>query len=286
MSTMTKVFVVLTAVLSIVLSILTVSFAAGSANWRKLAEDYQQLQNAEVAKRMHLEALMATNLALKDDAQKAVSGALEDSQKKNTQLTTDLASARNDLARKTNEATAFEAGRKKLEEIVAVLTSSLTTVEKNYQTILAQNNELQTRNQQLNSRLLDVTSNLTIANDQLRNEKEKTYNLEKQNAELQRRMAEGRRAPSGLESPAGTTPAAAAVAGPIRGEVTNVDGAYASVNVGDSSGVAPGMTFMIHRGDAFVAELVIDTVRPREAGGKIRTAKDSVRPGDAVVYGL
>lgn len=286
MSTMTKVFIVLTTVFAITLSVLTISGSAQSANYKQLAEDMQVGWNAAFVERANTEASMYVALAMKDDQVRSISGQLADAQKNAQKLSDDLASARNDLSRATIDKVAAEAGRKKLEEILGVTTGQLTTIQKDYQTILAQNIELQTRNQKINGRLLELNSNLTIASDQIRNLQEKLYTSEQQLKELQSRSASGRRTPAPGETPTGVAAVAPPAAGPIRGEIVDVNGNYASINVGDTSGVSPGMTFLVHRGDTYVAELVIDTVWPKQAGGKLRTVSGDVRQGDRATFGM
>jgi hypothetical protein len=78
------------------------------------------------------------------------------------------------------------------------------------------------------------------------------------------------------------------VAGEIRGEIIEIDGVYAAINVGESSGVVAGMTFMIYReGGAYLGDLIIEQVRPHQAGGRLTTlVEGEVRKGDAVIYGM
>ena len=67
MSTMTKVFVVLTSVVAIVLSCLAVATAARWSNVKQDLDSYQQLYQAELVSRMSTQSLAATALAMKDD---------------------------------------------------------------------------------------------------------------------------------------------------------------------------------------------------------------------------
>ena len=286
MSTMTKVFIVLTAVLSIALSCLFISAAAQWTHWKDLAQDYKTLAAAESTASRNLQAIMEGSLAVKEDQLQAMTRAHDTAQRDLQEKVNDLTDARNELARRTNEAVAADADRKKLAEILDVQTAEVTALQKQNQTLLTQNIDLQTRNTRLNSRVLELTSNVTIMTDQLRNLQEKLYASEQQVAELQQRMASGRRVAPVDAAPASVVPVAAPVAGPIRGEVTKVDGNYVSINIGQSSGVVSGMTFMVHRGTSFVAELVVDRVWPKQAGGKLRTVRGSVQSGDAVAYGL
>ncbi len=289
MSTMTKVFVVLTSVVAIVLSCLTVATAARWSNLKDQIDSYQQLYQAELVKRMNLEGIMAVGLAMKDDAFKAQSQLLAREHEEVRRVTSDLATKSLDLARETNDRVAAEAGRKKLEEILQVQTEEVTASRKYQQELLTDNIDLQTRNQRLAGRVLELTSQTTILTDELRNLQEKLFAAEQKMKDLQQTMVAGARRPAeGGEAPAGVVPVSPQVAGPIRGEVVEVDGRYVSLSVGETSGVVQGMTFMIYRGAAYVGDVRVESVRPRESGGKVTMVAggQSVQRGDQVIYGL
>ncbi|HEX7010561.1 MAG TPA: hypothetical protein VF184_11295, partial [Phycisphaeraceae bacterium] len=57
------------------------------------------------------------------------------------------------------------------------------------------------------------------------------------------------------------------------------------VNVGRSDGVQENMKFMVHRGDQFVGNLVIEAVDADASAGRIVLAKDQIQPGDAILAG-
>lgn len=287
MSTMTKVFVVLNCVMAIVLSCLTVAGAAGWANTQQLVQTEQRRADAESVRARQVEATAAASLAIKDDAIQERDRLLATAAQERARLDEQVATLRNELAKQTNMAVAAEAGRKKLEEILGVQTAELTNTQKQNQVLLAQSIELQTRNQRLSSRLLEVTGQLTIATDQARNLTEKNYALEQQLREKEQALASGRRVAAAPETPVGVMAVSPLVAGPIRGEIVNLDGRYASLNIGETSGVVAGMTFMVYRDGEYIGDLQIDTVRPKESGAKVvLVAKDRVvQVGDRVVYG-
>jgi hypothetical protein len=192
-----------------------------------------------------------------------------------------------ELSQVKNEALAFEAGRTKLQEILDVNTGELKALQKQNQTLLSQNIDWQSRSARQNSRILELTTNVTIQQDQIRNLQEKLYAAEQQIAAAQQGVGvpTARALPA---SPAGAVAVAPTVAGEIRGEVTRVDGIYAEINVGESSGVSAGMTFMVYRvGGAYLGDLTIERVRPNQAGGKLTTrVAGEVREGDSVVFGM
>ncbi len=287
MSTMTKVFIVLTSVVAIVLSVLTVATAARWSNQKEQIENYQTLYQSEFVRRANVEALMATSLAMKDDAIQDKAQLLAKQEEAVRKLTDDMATVRTDLARKTNEKEAAEAGRKKIEEMLSVTMGELTGLQKQNQTLLTQNIDVQTRNQRLASRVLELTSQVTIATDEIRNMQEKNYALEQKVKELQQAIASGVRQVTPAVPPTGAVPQTPLVAGPIRGEIATVDGGYVSINIGEASGVAKGMKFVVYRGEVYIGDLEIQTVRPKEAGGKMTllNSGQEVRRGDRAVYG-
>lgn len=288
MSTMTKVFIVLTSVLAIVLSSLTVAAAAQWSNAKEDIEKYQELVASETVRRMQVESVMATSLAMKDDAIRQRDQMLAQANEEIRRQTDDLASVRTGLARTTNEKVAAEAGRNKLQEILDVQTAELNATRKQNELLVSENIELQTRNQRLSSRLLEVTGNLTVAAEQVRNLQEKLYAAEQAAKQAQVTAGPARVAAQPVDTPPSVSAVSPLVVGPIRGEVVEIDGRYVSISVGETSGVAEGMTFMIHRGGTYVGDLRVETVWPKKAGGKVVMLAQGleVQVGDWVTYGL
>ena len=287
MSTLTKVLVVLTAVLSIALSCLFIAAAAQWDNWKALALDYQTGRDAAITQAQSTAATMQAALAMKDEAlatqARKHQAALDELRNLNDQN----AELRSNLSKTENQRLAAEAGRTKLQEILDVTTGELKATQKQNQTLLSQNIDLQSRNARQNSRILELTTSVTILRDQNRNMQEKLYASEQQNAELEQRAGApvARARPT---APPGALAVVPTVAGEIRGEIIEVDRVYATINVGEGSGVVPGMTFMVYReGGAYLGDLIIEQVRPKQAGGRLTTlVEGEVRKGDAVVYGM
>lgn len=285
MSTMTKVFVVLTTVLTVALSCLFISASAQWDNYRELAQRYQTERDAERTHRENAQASAQASLALKDDALAERARELDQAKAEAKRLADEMAALKSEMAVVKNERLGFEAGRTKLQEILDVTTGELKSLQKQNQSLLAQNIDLQSRNARLNSRVLDLTTNVSILTDEGRHLQEKLYALE-QSAANAPASGGGMRPASGAPSVRGATAARPAVAS-IRGTISAVDGVYASIDVGETSGVQPGMTFMVYRDGMYLCDLTVDSVRPQEAGGKLSShATGSVKPGDSVSYGL
>jgi hypothetical protein len=286
-STLTKVFVVLTSVLCIALSVMFIAAAAQWDNWKELALNNQTLRDAAITQSQSTAAAAQAALAMKDEALAVQSRKLGDALDEVRDLKDQNAKLQSELSQVKNERLALEAGRTKLQEILDVTTGELKAVQKQNQTLLSQNIDLQSRIARQNSRILELTTNVTIKEDENRNIQEKLYASEQQRAKLEQRAAA---APTRVlpESPPGAVPVAPTVAGEIRGEIVHVEGVYAEINVGEGAGVVPGMTFMVYReGGAYLGDLIIERVQPDRAGGKLTTlVKGEVRKGDSVVYGM
>ncbi|MEP0847261.1 MAG: hypothetical protein HRF50_10645 [Phycisphaerae bacterium] len=288
MSTLTKVFIVLTSVLSVALSCLFISAAAQWDNWKALAQTYQVARDAAITHEQNAVAAAQASLALKAEELAARTRELEEARAAQQRAEQELAQVRSELAQTKNERIAFEAGRAKLQEILSVTTGELKSLQQQHQTVLDQNIDLQTRNGRLNGRVLELTTNVTILNDQIRNLQEKLYASEQRVASAQRVAAPSVQ-PAAVATPApGVVVAKPAAAGEIKGRITAVQGTYASIDVGESSGVSVGMTFMVYRGTStYLGELVVDKVRPNEAGGKlVLLTQGAISVGDLVTNAI
>ena len=278
MSTMTKVFVVLTAVLSIIASVLFISASAQWANWKELAGNFQTLAAAAQTERDNAIATMEAALAMKDDALRNKDSLLQEERRRTQSLTDSLTEKQGELVRVRNDKAAAESGRTKLQEILGVVTGEVEGLrEQNHALVL---DKIRNRDEitALNARVLELTADGTILREQVRNLQEKLVSSERYAADVK---ARGGRLTAAVDEPTVVLPT---VAGPIRGEITQVDGSYASVNIGQSSGVVEGMTLMVYRGGTFLGELVVGSVRPGEAGGRLQTVQGAVQPGDRVAF--
>ena len=287
MSVLTKVFIVLTSVLCIALSCLFVASAAQWDNHRANAEDLLKARDAAIASAQAAASTSQAGLAMKDQELAAAAEKIRVAQNEAQRLRDQNAQLSSELALLQNKQLESDADRKKLQEILNVATGEMKALQKQNQNLLTQNIDLQSRMSRLNSRVLELTTNVTILQDQNRNVQEKLYACEQQVA-----RAEGGKAYAATPAEEAGLPGATAVAptvtGEIRGAIIELDGVYATINVGESMGVVPGMTFMVYReGGTYLGDLVVERVTPGQAGGRLTTlAEAGVREGDAVVYGI
>ncbi|MCA9244981.1 MAG: hypothetical protein KDA32_13565 [Phycisphaerales bacterium] len=289
MSTLTKVFVVLNSILSVVVSILFVSTAAQWANYKEIADTTRAQRDAIAVKLQNTVNTSEASLALKDEEIRNLTQQI--GQHTTTLATRDaeLAKLRTESAETRNRALAAEAGRERLENLLEVATAETANLRAGNGDLLTRVNDLQSRNTAQNARILDLTSELTIANENGRNLQEKLYSCEQGYRDLQTQFAGGAQVAQPVSAPLGTVSTSTPPSRRVTGRVISVDGAYATVDVGETSGVVEGMTFMVYRqggeGASYLGDLVIKKVRPKESGGVLETlVRGDVRPGDSIVY--
>jgi hypothetical protein len=285
---MTKVFVVLTSVLSIVVSCLVVAFAAQVENWKHLSQEYQAQRDRAVTLQQSAQAAAQAALVLKDQALGDRGAELRRAQDGIERLGKDLSKVRSDATKSENERLAAEAGRTKLLEMLDVQSRGAEALQAQNRALLTETIDLRSRHAKANTRVLELTTNVTILTEQIRNMQEKLAAAERQLADAQRGGRSARPAPNGERLAAGVVPATAVPPrGELRGQITDVRGGYASINIGETSGVVLGMSFMIYRDANYLGELLVERVEPKQAGGRITSAAaGEVRSGDQVVFGL
>lgn len=282
MSTMTKVFVVLNALLTLVMSVFFIGAAAQWDDWKGLAEKYRTERDAAVTERMNEQAGTQVALSIKNDAIAELERTKADLERRIQELMDKNAQLASDVARVEQEKLSNEAARTKVEQMLAVVMNERSRLQEHNNDMRSDMIDLRTRNNALNQRTLDLTNDVNILNDEVRNLQEKNYAYEQRIAQLQSGAAMG----AGMVSEDAVAGAARAVkpevAGRVEATVTSVDGNYVSLSAGEAAGVQQGMQFMLVRDGNYVGDLVIDTVRPRESGGKIVLVAEGreVRPGD------
>lgn len=289
MSTLTKVFVVLNSVLSIVVSILFVTTAAQWSNYKEVADIRGAQRDALAVKVQNVVNTSEASMALKDEQIRNLQQQVNQFASTLATKDAEMAKLRTESAETRNRALAAEAGRERLENLLEVATAETANLRARNADLLTRTNDLQSRNTAQNGRILELTSELTIANENGRNLQEKLYACEQGYRDLQGQVAGGAQIVRPAPTPVGVVTSSLPPSRRVAGRVIAVDGAYATIDVGETSGVVDGMTFMVYRqggdGASYLGDLIIKKVRPKEAGGVLETlVRGDVRPGDSVVY--
>lgn len=286
MSTLTKVFIVLLSVFSIAFTTMTVSIVAQWANWKELAEDYQQHAVVADTNLRHMIAANAAELAAANDT---IVGHLDQIRGLEGQLQTsrnELAQLRSDLARAASEKSSSEAINRGLVAQLQSAEAGREGYRKQRDDLEHRGIELERRNIDLNDRVNELTARVVVMLEQKR-QLEQQINIVRAENEKLARTARQPSAAIAMEDAAGAamgriTAVSPAATSPVRGRVLEISGDIVTISVGEADGVRKDMVFVVHRDDRYIRDLEITLVDANQAAGRLVGSGPTPRPGDQV----
>jgi len=283
-SVLTKVFVVLLALFSIVLSAFVVATFAQQENWKQSATDWKA-----AALDAQAEARAITNNAALEQ-QRALArhqddlGAMNAFKAQLTASQQEMAKCSRERDEALNKLTVEQGSVAGLTEHSKLLRGALDREEQFSAQLATRNSKIERVNTDLNDRVKELTANLAMAKSRVRALKEQISGLADAGG--------ARQIPGGdnivqPQTPSVASPAiVAAMTSPIRAEVTDVKGERAQISVGSADGVAPGMKFLMYRPGAaggkpqYLATLRITKVEANRSAGMLEETAGDVRVGD------
>lgn len=288
---LTKAFVVLVTVTSVLVVALLVSFVAQVEDAAaKLAVVEQQLAVANTTA-----AIRQSELAALQEGEKQRIALLNDQVAEWTSKVTDLQTALNKA-----QATAL-AAQANLAEQSASLKQLAAAETINAELMTAFNRELtqhrtQTVDQktkliQLTAQIAELEGQNAGLTRQVRLFGEQMHGLQDRNQKLEGMLAQ---VPEKVRRELGLFGEGAQVTAPrlgvaVSGQITQVraagDDVLVQINVGRNDGVAPNTEFMVHRGDVYLGTLKIETVDANAAVGRMTLVQEAVKAGDLVYAG-
>ena len=288
MSVLTKLFVVLVMVLSVLLVALVVSFAANTQNYKQLAE--KEKLNREAAQRAA--SLVGKDLAVAREGFDLQIAHLQDESralKSNiTLLSAQLADAE---ARAIAEQANSQETRASLSTLIAA-NEQHARMNLDFSQELNQRRtamvELQTKLIELTDRNTELEGQVSTAERQVRRFREQMTELQEQLKGLEDRVAT---LPPDVRSMVySTQPSGEFEPEPtIAGRVVNIlqvgDQTFVEINIGQSDLVKPNMKFLVHRDGKFLANLVITLVEEQQSAGLLALVDQPVQVGDMVQTG-
>lgn len=291
MNALTKAFVVVVTILSVVLVALVIPFAARVPDY---ASQYEQMQldrdaqllkaqeaaaevrNAIAAKGSELETALAsiTELTAELDRANNDKSALE-ARLAQAQLTVERNSAAMQIA-----AAESQSKSQRLEELNNLINQQLSTIS-----------DLTSQRSDLSQSLIELRSDNRRLTSNYRRIQEQNKSLEQQLLETNAQLTVATEKLAGFVEDVETE--LASVVNPpvdIRGSVTNIsqitDGlTFVQVNVGTRDLVKEGMEFTVYRGDSFVGKIKIASVDTAESVGQLTLSEMNVQEGDLVRAG-
>jgi len=284
-SVLTKVFIVLLAVLSIAMAMFTVAAFSQQENWRQSAEDWRSAAVSEQAKSRSV----AANAAL--EAQNALARHLSDLEEVNDlraqigEKERELAKLETDYAAEKNLLIVAQGSVSSLSDHMKLLETARTRDSEFLAKLSRRNSELERLNVDLNDRVKELTSGVAMAQSQIRALREQIESVSRDQVAGVTQIPGGAGiVQAGVPSvtPAGTP----TVTSPIRGEVTEVKDGLASISVGSADGVVEGMTFLLYRpGNGgskpmYLGTLRVTRVEANACAGNVETSEGRIQVGD------
>jgi len=281
-SPLTKLFVVLHVVLSLVLT-------AGLIVFVNRTESYSATNKA-LSARVATEGNRAS--AAEADAQAATAAAAKAVEQANTQVNemrTQLADSRRtigdkdvQLAQAAAAQALASADNSKLAEALKASEDQKSKQSESLAQARTDNDGLIKKNADLNLAVTDLTNRYEVANTERTNFQEQLQQLQAETENMRKQLADNGIRPGG---PSGVGLGAVPINGVVR-TVLPINGIpYATISVGSADSVQKGMEFNVidrQRG-IFLGKLRIDSVEPNEASGRLEGPRISeVHPGTEV----
>lgn len=286
MTTTTKIFIILVCLFAFIFTPMAIQFAARTNNWRQLAETWRDQSETDAAHARSIEAIAASQLAQAEALRAQEQARLVEANHRIDQLTQEIATLAGDRDKLALSVSSMENAGKLQSATMAILARHHDEMTKSNRQLTGRELDLQTRNAQLSDRVKELSAEQVVLRQQLNQRTQEVSSCRDENETLRRQQGLGR---AGEFASAGPSPSARAetpaARGPVQGQVKNVQGNLATINVGSSSGIREGMTMVVVREGDYICDLVITSeVTPTEAVGEIRREQGKrIRPGDTVM---
>ena len=285
MSVLSKVFVVLVCILSVLLVALVVPFVANTENFRrKWEEEQRKRQAAETTARVQQGEL---NAVLEGENQRAAElrATVGQLTSQVSLLSEKLASTEAELAKERARIQKFEADVGRLAAAEEAHAAILKVQEEELKGRRDSDVAQKTRLIEQADRINELTSQVESMERAVRRVREEKTDM------LQELTALRQRGPATGPARSDQRPLEAALpAHTIFGEITRVQRTsggqtFVEVNVGSNAGVTERMRFLVHRGDKYLGDLVITLVDEQEAAGVLERPQGQIEVGDRVQAG-
>lgn len=284
MSTTTKIFIVLVCLFAFLFTPMAIQFVARTHNWRKLADTYRDIAEASQVHNRNVIALtFAEKEALNDELERirATQRKWED---ENTKLKQDLAQVNAAYATLDLDKINLDTRNSLLAAAVKVKSDENQVLTEGNGKLRGSNDDLMTKNIELNDRVKELSAQLLIREQKLRMQEEENLAIRQENEHLRE---SGKAPASSVPGPVGPAPnvepVGPAATSPIRGQVTDVQGNSAEIDVGAADGVKKGMVFVVMRDGKYLGDLRIEVVEPRSSVGTLElTGQGEIKKSDSV----
>lgn len=297
MSLLTKVFVVLTTVVAILIVPLMVAYVNNTDHFREQAQAEREAAAVAEARVEWLETYQA-------DLQDALTQQQAEIATDQEEFANELAAREQQLQGRDQRIAELERDLDEKEEQIGLLTGDKSRISEIVASVRQDLAEARAKRDAAFDELRSTARDLQEArlqlenlNEQVRVLDERTVAAEARNQqlrneiqELQTRLAQQTTvaAQDQDQQPTEDFTGVSPEVGDIRGVVTDVatvggDETFVEINVGSNDQVVRGMNFIIHDGDRYIGSMVVTNVDLNASAGRITLARGQVQPNDQVL---
>ncbi len=303
MSGLTKVFVVVVAVLSVMLVSLLVPFVANTQNFRQQAEDARQEARLAREAATLLQTQMQALREGRTERETGLANEVTDLKGSFQVLQQQVADKDAEVIRMRAQAGALEADRARIsasnQQLAQILAKQDEELEARREQMVSLRSNLidaETRITELEAQLGTAERAVRRVNEQLVRVQEEKQSLESMwtrvPEDIRRTLAQGAASSAaGVTEPGTVEFWPTQLERPLIGRVTAVHQeageTFVQVNVGKADGLQPNMLMLVHRGDDYLGTMVITTSDERQSAGRMKLVKQGaeIAVGDAVLTG-
>ncbi len=285
MSPLTKLFVVLLVVLSLLLTAATVVFVNQVDNQKQAAERATALLNAERAKAEQIRSSAEAARAVAEESSRQMADQVQQAKVQMNTMSQQLIDRDTQLGQAKSQAAIQAADLTRLAEALKASEDTKSRLQEQIAELRNTGDKLLTQNAQLNQSVTELTNRLEVT------ERERKFLAEqlteaKSQADKQGAMLRDMGvSPSQMASAQVRGAGAPAINGVIRSVRPIAGIPYATISVGSADSVSKGMEFKVVNRDSgeFLGMLTVDSVELNEATGRLSGPRVAeIRPGSEV----
>ena len=282
MSPLTKLFVGLLVVLSLLLTASTVTFVNTLDNQRQKAENARQevLIQKSAADSAAQQAI--SEKAQADEARQLAQNQVEQLKQRTNEFEKDMAKANVDLAEKSTQLAIQMADGTRLSEALKASEEAKTGLQELVVSLRTANDKALQDAAQASMQINDLQNRLEITERERRNAAEQLEEARGQATKLSNAIQDRGGNPREILASSKIVGGAAPKINGVVRDVRTVAGLpYATISVGSADSVSKGMTFnVVERNGGFLGKITIISVELNEATGRITGPKvEQVKPG-------
>jgi hypothetical protein len=286
LSPLTKVFVLLLVVLSLLLTAATVTFVNTLDNQRKIADQARLKTENAMAKAESDAATAAALAAQAQDAERIAQNTIDQLKQQANTFQKDIADRDVQLAQAKSQVAIQSADVTRLSEALKSSEDTKSRLQEMVASLRQSNDQSIQQAAQSSQQISDLTNRLEVTERERRFATEQLEELRGQSQKLSAAIQEMGRNPNEILASVavGGRAGAPKINGVVR-EIRTIAGLpYASISVGSVDNVAKGMEFNIvdRKTGTFLGKLTIDTVELNESSGRITGPNDKlaqIKPG-------